>query len=336
MKQNMNSEQIQYILTKLLFKREMNEKEIRDLHNWRNKDQRNEALYHFLDKDMLLKEPESFEHMKRNIWSEIEKQINIREVGDKKEIPVYTQFRKRILFGFKYAAIFLGAGLLPCSLWYYTQKPVFAEIIVPYGDTSDVTLPDGSCVKINSGSKLTYTEGFWKRERKVMLDGEAFFNVKKKNGKPFIVYSKGTSVRVLGTSFNIKSYLEDPWVETTLHTGSVAFAAADKNINLKPNQKLTYHVSSGSLTLKTVKTTEPDWTQGIYKLENSSLREISKLLKNIYGVTVILPDSGFDNLYFSGYIDKNKSLEDNLEIICLSTETTYTKNKNIIHMAYLD
>src|SRR5690606_1649068 len=98
-------------------------------------------------------------------------------------------------------------------------------LTTPQGGTYGVTLSDGSKVWLNAGSTLTYPSRFNAEERIVSLEGEAYFEVRKSQhpagGIPFKVLTKGQTIEVLGTAFNVSAYATDPETITTLVEGAV-------------------------------------------------------------------------------------------------------------------
>lgn len=159
----------------------------------------------------------------------------------------------------KYAAVFviaLGMFWMGNSL-FFRDKSVqdnisrMNEISVAYGSKSRIVLPDGSIVNLNSGSLLQYSSDF-ENERKVYIEGEAFFDVKKDPRHPFLVQTSNITIRVLGTVFNVKSYPEEDIIETTLVSGSVQILAKSGSAKnefktltvLKPNEKAIFYKNS--------------------------------------------------------------------------------------------
>ncbi len=131
------------------------------------------------------------------------------------------------------------------------------------GQKLKFTLPDGSMVNLNSTSSITYPEVFSDNIRSIKLEGEAFFNVTKNPEKPFIVESNGLLTIVLGTSFNIRAFRDNP-VEVTVATGIVRVSPAitdgqsglDSNVVqgelLKPNQQAHFNPHDLSITVSNV------------------------------------------------------------------------------------
>ncbi|PZR24340.1 MAG: hypothetical protein DI535_22325 [Citrobacter freundii] len=119
------------------------------------------------------------------------------------------------------------------------------EVVAGRGIRSKMVLPDGTQVSLNSDSRLQYSGDFSGATREVTLEGEAYFDVVKNPQRPFIVHTSAIDIRVLGTSFNVKSYPKDNTVEATLIHGMIE--VTDKNkpqapkIILKPKEKLVFN-----------------------------------------------------------------------------------------------
>lgn len=130
----------------------------------------------------------------------------------------------------RYAAIlviaFVSAWML--ASYYFAgnlsrQQELIAfqqELVVPPGQRAELTLPDGTKVWLNAGSKLSYPS-FFGKERKVFLSGEGFFNVSKNEKVPFIVSTRTIDVKALGTQFNVLCYPESNYTGVYLQEGSV-------------------------------------------------------------------------------------------------------------------
>lgn len=146
---------------------------------------------------------------------------------------------------FRYAAsivVLFGVSILV----YFILKPASSmvlaknELSVPYGSRSVLSLPDGTKLWINSGSKVSYGIDFGKNNRNVNLIGEAYFEVAKNPNLPFIVHAANVKIKAIGTAFNVKAYPEEKRVETTLVHGLVEVEKDGQTdrIYLKPNQKI--------------------------------------------------------------------------------------------------
>ena len=120
--------------------------------------------------------------------------------------------------------------------------PAMSSVVTRYGNKSRISLPDGSQVWLNAGSRLDYINSdFTNNKREVYLSGEAYFEIVHNAAIPFIVRSGTMQVKVLGTTFNVKAYPEEDNMETSLIRGSVEITIKDRPDDvyiLKPNEKL--------------------------------------------------------------------------------------------------
>lgn len=274
---------------------------------------------------------------------------------------------KRILpFFLKIAAIFiLGFGISWMMHNQVNQRVNVADAIryqkiyVPYGSKTKLELPDGTKVTLNSGSSLKYPLQFGIKTRDVFLEGEAYFDVKKDKTKPFYVNTAGIHIKVLGTSFNVKSYPEEKTVETTLITGSVQIYS-DKNMKtdanpilLKPNQKAIYTKSTGFIANQNITDSkkaeakvriEPIRVQSIVKTElftswkdnrlefdNELFRDVIVKMERWYNVEVDVNNSALKEARFSGKFDK-ENIEQAMKALVVVTPFRYEINKNKIRI----
>ena len=127
----------------------------------------------------------------------------------------------------------------------------WVEVSVPFGEKQTVTLSDGTVLHINSGSRLTYPATFSGASRTVFMDGEAYLDVAKDPGHPFIIKSKGVDIKVLGTSFNFKNFAHEKTAELLLMGGSVEASVSVHNetrvVRLKPGDQMKYNRENDKL-----------------------------------------------------------------------------------------
>ena len=231
--------------------------------------------------------------------------------------------------------------------------PLARTVTTNPGSRSRLTLPDGTTVFLNADSRLTYNENFSGDTREVRLSGEAFFDVAKDAGRPFLIHTEIIDIKVLGTSFNVRSYNDERITETDLLQGSVEVTLhnkPDKRIILKPNEKLTVHndqvnVRSGQpalsdntdATLMTVakvhfqkkdsSVTEILWTRDQLAFDNSSLENVALQLQRWYGVTVIIRDEKLKNIRLNAVFGQ-ESLQQVMEALGIAGNFTYVIRKN--------
>ncbi|WP_437920309.1 FecR family protein [Sphingobacterium sp. LRF_L2] len=168
-----------------------------------------------------------------------------------------------------------------------TPAVVHAKISTPRGGVYQVTLPDGSIVKLNAGSSLTYPSVFQGENRVVSLEGEAYFAVAKKENQPFIVQARGQQVKVLGTHFNVAAYAEDEQVKTTLVEGRVVVNRTHTDgLLLAPGEQAL--LQGGKLYKQAVDVEqELAWFHGKFNFDGKSLRQVMTELGRWYDVDVV-------------------------------------------------
>lgn len=214
------------------------------------------------------------------------------------------------------------------------EKPVKETIITQNGSRTRSLLADGTTVWLNVGSKLYYENDFNGATREVRLEGEAFFDVVKQPGRPFIVHTAGIDIRVLGTAFNVKSYPEDKNVETTLYRGLVqVFRQEDtisSGIQLIPNHKLilpkhaavetvklsedkkpsgkelpaNFTITAIDSTKKESERIETAWVYNRIEFRGDSFEKVAKKLERWYNVTIFFTDEKAKLLSVNGAFEK--------------------------------
>lgn len=168
------------------------------------------------------------------------------------------------------------------------------------------TLPDNSEVWLNKNTSIEFSKNFGKKARTIKLDGEAFFEVTK-NKIPFVVNTNSTaSVKVLGTSFNLKSYAADNTVQLQVISGVVEFGELNENksaIVKKGNESVYTKDSNKLTTAKFTNSNKISWRTGEFSFDNSPVSEVVELLEDYLSVKIIMPNSAI-NLHYSGKFNK--------------------------------
>lgn len=187
---------------------------------------------------------------------------------------------------------------------------------VPRGGEYKLTLADGSTVWMNSGSVLRYPIRFNGKERRVKIEGEAYFQVAKNPKQPFIVESGTLKICVTGTEFNVKAYPEDQEIVTTLVTGGVNIRNNGQNISLSPNFQASANRLNNEIEVHRVNTSlYTSWKDGVFEFEDMPLEEICRQLGRWYDVEFIFTDPAIRTLSFTGAAKREKSIEFILNII---------------------
>ena len=271
----------------------------------------------------------------------------------------------------KYAAIVVLAFAAGRSISWLTatdqpvmmvSEPFMNEISVEYGSKSQILLPDGTKVKLNSGSTLTYPSQFDGGMRKVQLEGEAFFNVAKETDRPFFVNTGSIAIKVLGTAFNVKSYTEENIIETTLESGAIEIynepAEPGTAMNrapiavLKPKDKATYvkdisaisvnselkipenlpamEKKAGILVENQIETALfTAWKDNVLRFKGEKFEHIAIKLERWYDVKIDIRHKTLKEEFFTGQFD-SETIEQALEALRLTIPFKYSITKNEI------
>jgi transmembrane sensor len=178
----------------------------------------------------------------------------------------------------------------------------FNTIQTPKGGQYQVILPDGTKVWLNAASSLKYPEVFTGNERRVELTGEAYFEVAKNKAKPFHVKNHSQDVEVLGTHFNINSYMDDHTIKTTLLEGSVRVSNGKSVRILKPGeQSIAEAAGKGMIRLAAGVDTDDEtaWKNGLFQFNNANLKSILSQLERWYDINIdysTIPDKKYNGM----------------------------------------
>ncbi|SKD04380.1 FecR family protein [Chitinophaga ginsengisegetis] len=240
------------------------------------------------------------------------------------------------------AAVAAAAAVLTAAwvLWRSTI-PAVQQLSSAPGGKSRVVLPDGSTVWLNSNTQLSYEKnGFGKQHREITLTGEAFFDITKSEGTPFIIHAGKVNIRVLGTAFNVKAYTGDSAISTTLVRGKIAVSFGEKTVVLQPEEKLMVQAtrlapvfqqkhlekdSSGQLR-------EISWLNNKLAFDNETFAGLAVKMHQWYGVTFYFESANLQQLRFSGIID-TESIEEALKMLQLSRHFNFRVNGKEVHIS---
>ena len=206
-----------------------------------------------------------------------------------------------------------------------TKEIGYNTINVPYGGTYTVELCDGTKVYLNSGTTLEFPSRFDGKVRSVILKGEAYFDVARNVSKPFVVEVDEMKVKVLGTSFNVKSYVDEPGVYTTLVEGSVAILRdGQPEKKIKPGEQAYYNKGVGTLSIAEVDVKEfTSWKDGVFYFKDIALEEILRIVSRWYDLEVFYMNQGAKSVIYSGKLPMYSSVEDVLRKFEISGDVRF-------------
>ena len=195
------------------------------------------------------------------------------------------------------------------------------------------TLEDGTRVWMNADSRLRYPVAFRGKERRVYLEGEAYFEVERDTSRPFVVETERQAIRVLGTSFDVNAYPGDELHYTVLARGSVA--VGDKRTGeervLSPGEQLVFNVESGGVIVERVDVGQAvAWKDGMFVFDGLTLDQIMTKLARWYNVTVFFRNAGADELVFKGNLPRYADFHAVLEVLEKSSDVRFDVNGHVV------
>ena len=204
-------------------------------------------------------------------------------------------------------------------------EEAYNTIKIPIATTFVLKLSDGTKVWLNSESELTYPVTFSQKERRVILKGEAYFEVSKMANKtPFIVETGNFQTHVLGTCFNISSYADNSTQHITLTEGSVRVGIKDNQMLLAVGDQLRFNQQTGSILKEQVNVNEfISWIDGQTWFNNTPLNELIIMIKRFYGIKVLLSHESLSTLRFSGKLTKTYDVKKIIDLISESANLNW-------------
>lgn len=191
------------------------------------------------------------------------------------------------------------------------NEVVYNELIVPRGGEFNLTLEDGTRVRLNADSRLRYPVKFMDSERHVEVEGEAFFEVSRDENKPFIVSCNGIQMKVLGTSFNVNSYKDEPVIRTTLITGKLEVSVANKKVILLPGVQSQVNMTTLEMKTEEVNTRMyTAWMDNKFSFKNKALNLILSDLSRWYDVEFVCEGINAEDYYLTGRIPRDCTLQE--------------------------
>ena len=267
-------------------------------------------------------------------------EASLRKVLAKIETPVVTVIAaKPVRYWSRIAAAAMIIAVLTSGILFVLYKrpadPVSKSAALieksnSKGTKSVLQLSDGSRIWLNADSRLIYPQTFSGKTREVTLNGEAFFDVAKNAARPFIIHLSNGTVRVLGTSFNVRAYDNENKIETSVATGKVAFIPKYQDPKKKqdtlfitPDRKLKYVYSAEELILRASSANEDKaWTEGKLIFKSMKWEEIAFELERNFGKKIVFEDDRIRNYRLTGYF-QNNSLEEILYYLSKTSDFSY-------------
>ncbi|MCB0844934.1 MAG: FecR domain-containing protein [Bacteroidetes bacterium] len=223
--------------------------------------------------------------------------------------------QKRVLFPqwMRVAAVILVLFVSGYALINWLNQNQVTEIPVEnLAETpKSLDLPDGSHIALNQHSTLTYPSQFEGKQRKVSLEGEAFFEVEANPQKPFIIQAGPIEIKVVGTSFNVRSFEKENEVIVSVNSGTVEVMDGDNKVSITQGQEAVFNKTEKTLSLNFASNPNRDsWLTGEFNFDNMPLREVAITLESAYRVNIDIGSLEIEECPI--FIDNLKKSETNL------------------------
>jgi len=261
-----------------------------------------------------------------------------------RDTPVH--FPKRKLFQRPVNGLSMAASVtLVLAMIFFLAKPSLISILkigivtveTDKGQKKKVSLPDGSTVWLNESSRMEYPVAFNAQLRKVVLvEGEGYFDIKRDTTKPFHVEAAGTTTKVLGTAFNIRSYHFLQNVQVTVTRGKVQVEEDNDREEsqhriLLPNEQVCFDTRTKQIKKITVNSANAvAWKEGKLLFDNESFANVTAILENKFGVSISFEDESMKEYHMSAEFTATDSLPHILDLLSLANNLDYRlENKQI-------
>jgi len=262
-----------------------------------------------------------------NEWESLTTRTGLYNKSTAKKLSLQT--RRSFL---RIAAVFLLL-IVPSAIYYLFFLPPGNDILLAENHVVESTLPDGTQVALNAGSSLSYPEKFKGKERKVSLDGEAFFDVSHNEMQAFVIRAEDLQIRVLGTSFYVNTHAEENTIEVVLISGSVQLNLGEKQMILEPGDKAVVLKQHGEIVKQ--ENTNPNllaWKTRVLRFDDTPLLEIIDVLENVYHKDIIVLNPDINNCRITATFE-GQSIEAILMVLQSTIDITAKPRGNSIELS---
>lgn len=220
------------------------------------------------------------------------------------------------------------------------RQPAYGMLMAaaPAGSTATVTLPDGTTVNLNSGSRIAYSQDFGITNRDIRLDGQGYFDVKHNDDMPMCVTTPHAIVSDLGTAFDLCDYSSELSTMLTVADGAAAIAPITggngTQHTVRAGQTARLDATTGRVKITSAATETPyQWRTAKVRLTGQSMNEIADILNRAYGATVIIKSRRAAKMHFNGEFNLRVcSLTDVLEALATTNKISYSVKGSVVEI----
>ena len=307
------------------FSGQLNAEEEKTLEDWKNASEENLSIF----------------TKTREIWYAFDllkemKKYNVQKALNKVDSKIQKITYPRIISYWQRIAAILLLPLIIATVFFFFQTKDRASDLVTWqtistfnGVKSQIQLPDGTIVWLNSGSELTYPSSFSKKERKVKLIGEAYFDVAKNKRQPFYVDLDQIGIAVTGTTFNVIHYPNEKQTEIVLTSGEVKLFEHENNkrrdiAKMKPGEKAIYEMPLHKVNITQTETDKyTSWINGYLIFKDDAMTDVVKKLSRRFNVDIEIADPEIAQYVYTATF-KDETLDQILYLLKKTSPITYT------------
>jgi transmembrane sensor len=235
-----------------------------------------------------------------------------------------------IIIGFWWIAG-INRSELPAQTAHQETKATIDDELIKFSDRQVVRLPDGSTVLLNKGSELSYDpDQFGTKNREVNLIGEGFFDISHDPSRPFLVHTGKITTTVLGTAFNINSFLHKNEVRVTVTRGKVQVGDEKTTYAMiTPDQEIIVNTATNAFVKQTVKTeVVTEWKDKFLIMDNVTMSEAVDLIGGRFNVRLVFANEDLKKCRVSASFLNDEDLDHVLKVIGTVNQITFTNKPN--------
>lgn len=259
-----------------------------------------------------------------NIWS-IDTTYNSTQSLVKKKPFLSRKISFELL---KIASVFI-IGILVSLIWVSRNdfQTELQTVYVPHGQRTELFLSDGTQVWLNSGTVFKFPNQFARKSREVELDGEAYFKVAKDEKIPFVVHSGKYNIKVIGTEFNIKSYIHKDIFETALINGGVEVNIPEytNSVLLKPHE-IICKIEKGYRKSRINDYNYFKWREGLLCFEQEKVESLFRKLELYYDIKIEVKNKLLLDYSYTGKFRIRDGIEHVLKVLQVKHKFKYKRN----------
>lgn len=298
---------------------ESSEAETKELSQLLNESEENQNIYKQISKTNRLIDSQNITINTKKHWLEVENKLALKNKKRNKTLMLVSAVAAMLLIGLFSWIVFQSE--IQQTKW---------DTLQSNNAKKQITLSDGTEIYLNKNSELEFPTEFPQNQRLVKLKGEAFFNVKPNKEKPFIIETKNTKTKVLGTSFNIRSYPEEENELIEVFSGTVEFSDNFNNSTiLKKQMSAIFSKAKEELELKHFDANSTAWISREFIFKDASLLEIMQSLQQVFEFQFTIKNTVNKNEKITTKI-KNMEIEEVMDLLSISLDFDYQiENNNI-------